>query len=231
MVLTCLTYRSGAHNLLDCACLAGIIALKHFRRPDVEVTGDEVTVVFCFMYYDKSKNRILSYHQHLPSERAPVPLAIHHTPFCFTFAFFPDASTPSIIDPSQLEQRFSAGLMSIALNAQKELCVLQKLGGVPLSTDEIWSWSISLLRSKRRLVETSCRKTGWDEKLKCNNFSPLRGIIDITWRQSHVAFFLIFVIQIFEKANLFTWSGNTKFGWKVRPVLLITVLSAFGRDR
>ncbi len=31
--------------MLDCACLAGIVALKHFRRPDVEVIGEEVTVV------------------------------------------------------------------------------------------------------------------------------------------------------------------------------------------
>lgn len=31
--------------MLDCACLAGIVALKHFRRPEVEVQGDEVTIV------------------------------------------------------------------------------------------------------------------------------------------------------------------------------------------
>lgn len=31
--------------MLDCACLAGIIALKHFRRPEVEVIGDEITIV------------------------------------------------------------------------------------------------------------------------------------------------------------------------------------------
>jgi exosome complex component RRP45 len=66
-----------------------------------------------------------------------VPLAIHHSPFCFTFAFFTDASTPPVLDPSQLEQRLSAGLVSIALNAQKEICVLQKLGGVPLGADDI----------------------------------------------------------------------------------------------
>ena len=36
---------ADAGNLLDCACLAGMVALKHFRRPDVEVIGDEVTVV------------------------------------------------------------------------------------------------------------------------------------------------------------------------------------------
>lgn len=31
--------------MLDCACLAGIVALKHFRRPEVEVIGDEITIV------------------------------------------------------------------------------------------------------------------------------------------------------------------------------------------
>jgi exosome complex component RRP45 len=31
--------------MLDCACLAGIVAFKHFRRPEVEVIGDEVTIV------------------------------------------------------------------------------------------------------------------------------------------------------------------------------------------
>jgi exosome complex component RRP45 len=66
-----------------------------------------------------------------------MPLAIHHSPFCFTFAFFSDPETPPILDPSQLEQRLSAGAMSIALNAQKEICVLQKLGGVPQQTEEI----------------------------------------------------------------------------------------------
>ncbi|KAF9524201.1 ribosomal protein S5 domain 2-type protein [Crepidotus variabilis] len=113
-----LHFLTDAGNLLDCACLAGIVALKHFRRPEVEVIGDDVIV-------------------HLPSERAPMPLAIHHTPFCFTFAFFPDASTPPVLDPSHLEQRLSAGVVSISLNAQKEICVLQKLGGVPLGADDI----------------------------------------------------------------------------------------------
>jgi len=31
--------------MLDCACLADVVALKHFRRPEVEVVGDEVIVV------------------------------------------------------------------------------------------------------------------------------------------------------------------------------------------
>jgi exosome complex component RRP45 len=62
---------------------------------------------------------------------------MHHTPFCLTFAYFPDPSISAVLDPSHLEQRLSAGLMSIALNAQRELCVVQKAGGVPLEPDEL----------------------------------------------------------------------------------------------
>lgn len=114
-----LHFLADAGNMVDCACLAGIVALRHFRRPEVEVIGDDEVIV------------------HSPLERAPMPLAIHHSPFCFTFAFFADPETPPILDPTQLEQRLSAGLMSIALNAQKEICVLQKLGGVPQDTEEV----------------------------------------------------------------------------------------------
>lgn len=66
-----------------------------------------------------------------------MPLSMHHAPFCLTFAYFQDTSIAAILDPSRLEQRLSAGVMSIALNAQRELCVVQKAGGVPVSPAEI----------------------------------------------------------------------------------------------
>ena len=62
-----------------------------------------------------------------------------------------------MIDPSQLEQRLSAGLVSIALNAQKEICVLQKLGGVPLGADDVLRLvDIAVMKAKEmhNLVET-----------------------------------------------------------------------------
>lgn len=34
--------------MLDCACLAGIVALRHFRKPEVDVEGEEVTVASSF---------------------------------------------------------------------------------------------------------------------------------------------------------------------------------------
>ena len=40
-----LHFLSDSGNMLDCACLAAMTALKHFRRPDIEVIGDEVIVV------------------------------------------------------------------------------------------------------------------------------------------------------------------------------------------
>lgn len=38
-------FLADSGNMLDCACLAAIVALKHFRRPEVEVVGDQVIVV------------------------------------------------------------------------------------------------------------------------------------------------------------------------------------------
>jgi len=150
--------------MADCACLAGIVALKHFRRPDVEVTGDEVTIV----RLSPSLSLILltSQPQHAPSERAPVPVSIRHTPFTFTFAFSSDPAIPPILDPTYLEQRLSAGQMTIALNAQREMCVLQKAGGVPLASDEILRLvDVAVDRAKEldKLVETRLRED-WESR-------------------------------------------------------------------
>ena len=40
-----LHFLSDAGNLLDCAALASMAALRHFRKPEVEVLGDEVIIV------------------------------------------------------------------------------------------------------------------------------------------------------------------------------------------
>ena len=50
---------------------------------------------------------------------------------------FSTHKTYALLDPTHLEYTLSHGTLSIALNAQKELCVLQKNGGVPLEQNEI----------------------------------------------------------------------------------------------
>nr|XP_046196295.1 exosome complex component RRP45 [Oncorhynchus gorbuscha] len=56
-------------NLMDAASIAAIAALCHFRRPDVGIQGEEVTV-------------------YSTEERDPIPLSIYHMPICVSFAFF-----------------------------------------------------------------------------------------------------------------------------------------------
>lgn len=77
-------------------------------------------------------------------------------PFCVTFAFFPDPTTRPVVDPSLLEQRLSAGTMSVALNAQREICVLHKAGGVPTAPDEILrllNVAVGIAKDLDKLVE------------------------------------------------------------------------------
>lgn len=42
-----------------------------------------------------------------------------------------------VIDPTHEESTLSTGTMTVTLNAQRELCVLSKAGGSPLSVDEL----------------------------------------------------------------------------------------------
>ncbi|KAG0005084.1 hypothetical protein BGZ79_006947 [Entomortierella chlamydospora] len=104
-------------NLVDAACIAAITALQHFRRPDVTVVGEEVTI-------------------HSLEQRNPVPLSIHHIPICVTFAFF-DNGEHVLVDPTHLEEQIKEGDMTITMNVHKEVCALSKAGGIPMEVDQI----------------------------------------------------------------------------------------------
>ncbi|GAA5998198.1 hypothetical protein JCM5350_002917 [Sporobolomyces pararoseus] len=107
-------------NMLDCASIAAITALRHFRKPDVTVNGEDIII-------------------HSMTERVPVPLAIHHSPICLTYAFFTlaDSTSTSVLDPTHQEQILSNSLLTVTLNAQSEICVLSKQGGLPIDAEEI----------------------------------------------------------------------------------------------
>ncbi|NXD24202.1 EXOS9 protein, partial [Spelaeornis formosus] len=104
-------------NITDAASIAGIVALCHFRRPDVSVQGEEVTV-------------------YTPEERDPVPLSIHHMPICVSFAFF-HQGTYLLVDPTEREERVMDGLLVIAMNKHREICTIQSSGVVMLLPDQI----------------------------------------------------------------------------------------------
>lgn len=56
-------------NILDCASVAALTALLHFRRPDVTSDGEMIKI-------------------HTYKERDPIPTVVHHYPICVTFAIF-----------------------------------------------------------------------------------------------------------------------------------------------
>ncbi|XP_057561089.1 exosome complex component RRP45 isoform X1 [Hippopotamus amphibius kiboko] len=104
-------------NIIDAASIAAIVALCHFRRPDVSVQGDEVTL-------------------YTLEERDPVPLSIHHMPICVSFAFF-QQGTYLLVDPNEREERVMDGLLVIAMNKHREICTIQSSGGIMLLKDQV----------------------------------------------------------------------------------------------
>ncbi|XP_049576100.1 exosome complex component RRP45 isoform X1 [Syngnathus scovelli] len=104
-------------NLMDAASIAAIAALCHFRRPDVGIQGDEVTV-------------------YSPNERDPIPLSIYHMPISVSFAFF-QQGTYLLVDPCEREERVMDGLLMIAMNKHREICSIQSSGGIMLLKEQV----------------------------------------------------------------------------------------------
>lgn len=104
-------------NLMDAASIAAISALCHFRRPDVGIQGEEVTV-------------------YSPEERDPIPLSIYHMPISVSFAFF-QQGTYLLVDPCEREERVMDGLLMIAMNKHREICSIQSSGGIMLLKEQV----------------------------------------------------------------------------------------------
>ncbi|XP_061685425.1 exosome complex component RRP45 [Syngnathoides biaculeatus] len=104
-------------NLMDAASIAAIAALCHFRRPDVGIHGDEVTV-------------------YSAEERDPIPLSVYHMPISVSFAFF-QQGTYLLVDPSEREERVMDGLLIIAMNKHREICSIQSSGGIMLLKEQV----------------------------------------------------------------------------------------------
>lgn len=56
-------------NVVDCASVAVLAALAHFKRPDVTIDGDEVIV-------------------HTLAQKDPIGMVLHHYPVCVSYGIF-----------------------------------------------------------------------------------------------------------------------------------------------
>ncbi|XP_024145267.1 exosome complex component RRP45 [Oryzias melastigma] len=136
-------------NLMDASSIAAIAALCHFRRPDVAVQGEEVTV-------------------YSPEERDPIPLSIYHMPISVSFSFF-QQGTYLLVDPCEREERVMDGLLMIAMNKHREICSIQSSGGIMLLKEQVMRCSkiasvkvseITELITKALTNDKTARKAG-----------------------------------------------------------------------
>lgn len=104
-------------SLLDCACLAAITALQHFRRPNVTL----------------EPHHTLIYSEY---EKAPVPLNIYHMPICTTIGLL-DKGQIVVIDPTDKETACLDGSIVVACNKRREVCALHQSTNLILSTKQI----------------------------------------------------------------------------------------------
>ncbi len=154
-------------SVLDACSLAAMGSLLHLRKPDVTITGDNVTV-------------------HSFKERIPVPLSIHHIPLATSLVFVPavniqDTSkndeladednddedvgianmanndynyrkstsqhrkqlctlnTIRLIDPTEREEQVAVGKLIIVSNSHKEVCGVYKSGAPGLIPKDLTS--------------------------------------------------------------------------------------------
>ncbi|CAH2063376.1 unnamed protein product, partial [Thlaspi arvense] len=98
-------------NLVDAANIAALAALMTFRRPDCTVGGENGQEVII----------------HTLEEREPLPLIIHHLPIAFTFGFF-NKGTIVVMDPTYVEEAVMCGRMTVTVNANGDICAIQKPG-------------------------------------------------------------------------------------------------------
>ncbi|KAK3067876.1 3'-5'-exoribonuclease, partial [Teratosphaeriaceae sp. CCFEE 6253] len=99
-------------NITDTCCLALVAALQHFRRPDYEVRGEDVTV------FDER-------------DREGVKLTMQHHPFCVSTSYF-DSGTIMFQDATLLEEQCREGEVVVSMNRFGEVCQIAKYGGVPV---------------------------------------------------------------------------------------------------
>lgn len=125
-------------GLVDASCIAIIAALQHFRRPDVSVDGENVTI-------------------YTMDERTPVPLSILHHPICVSFSFFQDGEVV-LLDATLREEQVREGELVITMNKFGELCQIAKMGGISVDPVTLLNCTQTALAKVKDITSTIAKK-------------------------------------------------------------------------
>lgn len=130
----CWSIRADVHvldvdgGLIDACSIAIMAALYHFRRPEVSVDGEQVTI-------------------HSVAERVPVPLSILHSPICVTFSVFGDG-TVVLLDATAKEEQVREAELIITTN-DFEVCQIAKHGGRPVDPSLVMrSFQVAVIKAQ-----------------------------------------------------------------------------------
>ncbi len=117
-VTVALTLLDDGGNILDACVLAAMAALRHYRKPQVDIDNSA---------HDSTNSPALP--RLLPiTLKEPTPLPLHHTPLAISFALLPsiDIGTEScvatLVDPEKREELVQVGTLSIAMNIHRVSC-------------------------------------------------------------------------------------------------------------
>ncbi|XP_058008879.1 exosome complex component RRP45A isoform X2 [Hevea brasiliensis] len=124
-------------NLVDAANIAALAALLTFQRPECTLGGEDGQQVIV----------------HPPEVKEPLPLIVHHLPIAVTFAFFNSEHT-MLIDPTHNEEAVMGGRMTVTVNANGDICAIQKAGGEGVTQSDI----MRCLRLASRNAESITKK-------------------------------------------------------------------------
>ncbi|EMG47092.1 RRP45 Exosome complex component RRP45 [Candida maltosa Xu316] len=128
-VIVDLNFLNYDGNLIDVGCFGIMVALLDFKKNDISIRGESVTV------YDLD-------------ERQPIELSILHVPICLTFSFYNLGSKEMnlksdeineiyLLDADSLEENCRDGFLIITLNKNRDLIQLNKNGGLPIDAQQL----------------------------------------------------------------------------------------------
>ena len=173
-----LTILDHGGNLLDACVLCAMAALRHYRKPHVDLNEQD--------HQDANgKTPILP--TMIPSmvkEASPLPL--HHTPLSISFALIPaddavhssSSSTlvAALVDPTDREELVQLGSLTVAMNVHSEVCLLDFVGGcelTPAKLKECWKLADVSIKHLCQLLEASLQQA--DEQAQRERLERLKS--------------------------------------------------------
>ena len=139
-------------NLIDACVLAAIAALRHYRKPHVELSSaSSLSDNFespSNVHGAASDEPVLP--NLIPSiVKEATPLPLHHSPLSISFALIPmeddvavsavssSNTVVALVDPTDREELVQLGSLTIAMNVHSEVCLLDYGGGCELTPTKL----------------------------------------------------------------------------------------------